>query len=305
MRIKLNFLIFVFQLLLSYSTFAQTPQDGIMMQKKYFCIGGNYTNSSWKNYWEGTYYRDNLNFGTITKNEISLMGNYGISNRVNLIFNLPYIITKASEGSFAGQQGIQDASFFLKAATKRKFYHLKIIGVLGASLPISDYSPDLLPMAIGLKCKTLTMRATADYELKDFFSTLSASYNYRSNVLLDKNTYYTTQMYYTNRVWMPNTFQMNFRTGYRSSLLIAEVFLNQHYTLGGFDIAKNNMPFVSNRMNATQLGVYAKYEVKKIDGLSVLASGSKIIAGRSVGQERIYNCGIFYIMDFARKNKKN
>jgi hypothetical protein len=33
---------------------AQTDMDAIMMGKKRFCVGTIYSNSSWKNYWEGT-----------------------------------------------------------------------------------------------------------------------------------------------------------------------------------------------------------------------------------------------------------
>ena len=33
---------------------AQTDEDAIMMTKNNFCVGGTYTYSSWKDYWEGT-----------------------------------------------------------------------------------------------------------------------------------------------------------------------------------------------------------------------------------------------------------
>jgi hypothetical protein len=73
--------------------------------------------------------------------------------------------------------------------------------------------------------------------------------------------------------------------------------------LGGFDITKNNMPFVSNNMDATTLGIHVKYETKFINGLSFVADAATTIAGRNVGQSTGFGGGIFYIMDFSKKHK--
>ena len=59
-----------------------------------------YSHSSWKNYWEGTLKRDNLNLGRVSTNAYSVMGNYGVTRKLNLLFSLPYIKTKASAGRF-------------------------------------------------------------------------------------------------------------------------------------------------------------------------------------------------------------
>ena len=39
---------------------AQTDNDAIMMNKTQWCTGATYMNSQWKNYWEGTLKRNNL-----------------------------------------------------------------------------------------------------------------------------------------------------------------------------------------------------------------------------------------------------
>jgi hypothetical protein len=51
--------------------------------------------SSWKNYWEGTLKRENLNLGDLSLQMYSVMGNYGITNKLNVLFGLPYVKTKA------------------------------------------------------------------------------------------------------------------------------------------------------------------------------------------------------------------
>src|SRR5690349_17598347 len=79
--------------------FAQTDIDAIMLGKNQFCVGPMYSYSSWKNYWEGTMKRDNLNLGTISTKMVSVMGNYGISPKLNVLFSVPYVSTKASAGT--------------------------------------------------------------------------------------------------------------------------------------------------------------------------------------------------------------
>src|SRR5580700_1840964 len=92
---------------------AQTDEDAIMMSKNNFCVGGTFTYSSWKNYWEGTFKRDNLNLGTVSTKMYGLMGNYGITSKLNIMVSSPYIQTHASAGTLHGMNGIQDLSAWL------------------------------------------------------------------------------------------------------------------------------------------------------------------------------------------------
>ena len=285
---------------------AQTDIDGLMMEKKYFCVGPTAGYSSWKNYWEGTLKRKNPNLGRGSNTNFMFMGNYGITHRLNILFGLPYVKTKASAGNMAGQKGLQDLSLLLKwVAYQKHIAHgdLKAIFIGGYSTPVSNYNADFLPLSIGLHSKNVTMRLMADYQRNHWFATASYTYIARGNVKLDRNTYYTTEMHYSNEVKMPDAAQLNFRAGYRSETIIAEAIFNKWTTLGGFDIPRNGMPFVSNRMNATSIGLNIKYETP-LDGLSVIANGSTTVAGRNVGQATGFNAGVFYIFDFSKKKKK-
>jgi len=286
---------------------AQTDIDGLMMEKGFFCVGPTAGKSSWKNYWEGTTKRENLNLGRVSTTHAMIMGNYGITKKINILFGLPYIKTKPSAGNLSEQKGLQDLSLFVKwqAYTKRIAKgNFKTILIGGYSFPVSDYSIDQLPMSIGLHSRNSLLRLMLDYQHGNLFATVSGTYIYRSNVHIDANTYYTTEMHYTNEVKMPDASEYNLRVGYRSSTWIAEAILDKWTTLGGFDIAKNKMPFVSNKMNSTTLGLHVKYETSFVNGLSFVADGVTTIAGRNVGQSTGYSGGVFYIMDFGKKDKK-
>jgi len=284
---------------------AQTDIDGLMMEKNFFCVGPTAGYSSWKNYWEGTLKRDNLNMGRVSTTNFMLMGNYGVTKRLNLLFGLPYVKTKASAGNMAGQKGVQDLSLMVKWVPYQKHIYkgdIQTFLIGGYTTPLSNYTADFLPLSIGLHSKNAIMRGMIDYQRNHLFATASYTYIARSNVTIDRYTYYTTEMHYSNEVKMPDASQWNFRAGYRSETIIAEAVFNKWTTLGGFDIPRNGMPFVSNKMNATSIGLNLKYETP-VDGLSVVANGSTTVAGRNVGQSSGFNAGVFYILDFTRKKK--
>ena len=286
--------------------FSQTDIDGIMMEKNALCIGPMFGHSSWKSYWEGNLKRENLNLGKVSTTMYNIMGNYGITNKLNILFGLPYIKTKASAGQLKGLKGVQDFSLWVKwKAYSKKIGQgrLSLFAIGGYSLPASDYTADFLPMSIGLESKNLSLRGMADYQRGSWFGTVSGTYVRRSNITLDRNAYYTTEVHYTNEVKMPDAASFNVRVGYRNKGLIAEAIVDNWTTLGGFDITRNNMPFPSNKMNATRIGFNFKYEMLFHPQLSLTGNASTTVAGRNIGQATGFNAGIFYVIDFSKKNK--
>ncbi len=143
----------------------------------------------------------------------------------------------------------------------------------------------------------------ADYQKGNLFATASATYVLRDNIEIDRTSYYTTQSHLTNEVEMYDGVNFNFRAGFRNHRLIAEAVINNWTTLGGFDITRNNMPFPSNRMNATTLGVNIKYVLPSMPQLSIVTGGTTTIAGRNMGQSTTVYGSLFYILDFNHKTK--
>ncbi len=301
-------LLSIFTFSICISIFSQTDIDGLMMEKNAFCVGPMYSYSSWKNYWEGTLKRDNLNLGTVSTRMYSVMGNYGITNKWNVLFGLPYVKTKATAGTLQGLKGIQDLSLFVKwKAYEKKMGggRLSLIGIAGVSFPLSNYTPDFLPLSIGLRSKTASARIMVDYIRNNLFVTGSATYVYRGNIEIDREAYYTTEMHYTNEVEMPDGANFNFRAGFRNHRWIAEAIVNNWTTLGGFDITRNNMPFPSNKMNATTIGANFKYVFPFLPELSIVAGGNTTVAGRNVGQSTTVYGSFFYVLDLGQKTKSS
>lgn len=285
------------------ATHAQTEMDAIMMNKHQFCSGFDYMHSSWDRYWEGTLKRTNENLGTVTTQGVMFMPNYGITSNLNVMASASYVWTEASAGTLKGMKGLQDLSVFVKWRPVAKSFganKLSLFVLGGYSAPLSNYVVDFLPLSIGLGTKNLIGRGMVDFLHKRINVTASAAYVRRSNVTLDRDTYYDTELHQTNEVKMPDAAQYQLRAGYRGKYLLAEALLNNWTTLGGFDITRNNMPFPSNRMNATSVGVQLKYTLKSNTHLSLIGGGSTTIAGRNVGQATAFNAGVFYAFYFKK-----
>ena len=284
---------------------AQTFTDGLMMPKKDLCTGFIYSNDSWKKYWEGTLNRENGNIGTVSTKSVAWMGAYGITDKLNVIAVVPYVWTHASQGTLADMKGLQDLTIgakynFLKQTIGTG--DLSMFAVGSYSTPLSDYTPDFLPLSIGLAAQKLAVRFTTHYKLSSgWYATGNLGYIWRSNVTIDRPAYYTDgQQTLSDEVWMPNVLDYSFNVGYLKNGLQAFIGYTQQNTLGGGDIRRQDMPFVSNRMNFSKIDATVKYFIPKINSLAVWAGVGYTVTGRNTGQSTYYMGGFLYTLHFGK-----
>jgi len=293
-------------MLLFFYTHAQTIQDGLMMPKGDLCTGFLFTHDRWTNYWEGTLKRDNGNIGTITTNSLTWLGNYGITDKINFIAMLPYVSTRASQGVLSGMQGLQDLTLAVKYNTLEKSLGRGTFRgfVVGSyATPVSDYSFDFLPLSIGLGTQRVSGRVTLNYSWPNgWYVNGTTAYTWRSNVTLDRPSYYSDgQNFLTNEVWMPNVMDFSFMAGRIKNGLELILAYHQQNTLGGGDIRRQDMPFVSNRMNFSRVEATGMYYLPMIKNLAVRAQTGYTLAGRNVGQSFYVTAGVLYTFHFSKK----
>ncbi len=287
----------IFILLLSLLGFvelkAQMPHDAIYMNKKLACGALIYGNNSWTNYWENGLKRENLNIGKLTTQSATAMIAYGITRDINVIAMVPYVKTEASQGNLMGQQGFQDASVFVKAKTKA-YHGITAHGVVGFSVPVTNYVPDFMPMSIGLGAKTLLVRGILSYALpKHLYVNSSIAYQARSQVKADRDAYLAgSKLYQTNQVAVPDAFDAALRLGYLKKDNQLEVFAEHFSCTKGDDIRRNDMPFLTNDMTMTTVGMYGKYQPKSI---GVNARVAYVVDGQNVGQSTTVSIGLLYL----------
>lgn len=269
------------------------PHDAIYMNKNLACGALVYGSTFWSDYWENTLKRDNPNIGRLTTQSVTAMMAYGIKRDLNVIAMVPYVKTDASQGNLMGQQGMQDLSLFIKAKTKA--YHGIIAhGVVGVSTPVANYVPDFMPMSIGLGSSSLIARGILSYALpKNLYLTSSLTYHARSKVKTDRDSFLGGgKLYNTNQVPVPDAFDAAFRFGYLKKDNQLEVFAEHFSCTKGDDILRNNMPFLTNDMTMTSMGVYGKYQPKSI---GVNARVAYVVDGQNVGQSTTLSVGLLYL----------
>lgn len=281
-----------------------------MMGRRQLCAGYMYTHDSWNEYWEGSLKRSNGNIGTLATENHQLYGIYGVTDKLNAFASLPFVQTSASAGVMAGQRGWQDVAFgvkykfFQKPLTGRGSF--RAFGVVQASTPVSDYSPDLLPFSIGLASRRITGRGTIHYrDRTGWFLNGSSAYTWRDGVALDRPFYFSDgRLVFSDRVDMPNTVDYSASSGYIRGDLVLSGMYGGHRTLGGGDIRRQDMPFVSNRLDFHRLGVWAKVPLPFHKPLALVGGFSRIVAGRNFGQSNAFTVGMMYLLKFPGSSAK-
>jgi hypothetical protein len=288
---------------------AQTVSDGVMMPKGDLCTGFMYGYDSWKKYWEGTLLRDNGNIGTLTTQSFLWAAAYGVNDKINLIAMVPYVSTKASQGTLHGLKGFQDvmiAGKYRMADIGLGDNVFRAHGVLAFSTPMTSYTPDFLPMSIGLASTNLSWRLNAMFRTgAGLYASATGGYTWRSNVRIDRETYYTgTGLYMTKEVRMPDVLDYVLSAGYGKSGFTGELYYMVQNTLGGGDIRRQDMPFVSNKMNFTKVGALIVWNVAGLKNLILRVSPGYTISGRNVGKSLTLTGGLLYTFHFSKSENQ-
>lgn len=280
---------------------AQTLDDGLMVRPRQIRLSVDYANDSWRDYWEGGLRRSNDNIGTVTTQSTTVSLGVGINRSLSLFATLPYIGTSASTGVLSGMQGMQDLTAGLKARlfniTPTSRTTLRATALVGGGVPTSSYTPDFLPMSIGLGARHARVRGAMHLQDRsNFFADVSAGYQWRSNVRLDRPAYYTNGVLVSsNEVAMPDVRDAMFALGYQDARWCIPLAFVQQRTLGGGDIRRQDMPFVSNRMNFSRVQAHVMYTMSSLP--FILNGGAMTtLAGRNVGKSTMYTAGVTYLL---------
>jgi len=279
---------------------AQTVDDGIMIARHSLFTGAVYSHERWDQYWEGALKRVNGNIGTITTQSSNWFANYGVTDRLNVMATIPYIWTRPSQGVLTGMSGFQDVTLagkFRMLETRASTHGLlRVFAVASAGLPLTNYSPDLQPLSIGFASKRVSGRLTLNYQSNPgWFLNGSTSYTWRRHVTLDRPYYFTDgQLFLTDEVTMPGVVDYVASAGYMRGGLMTAFSFSQQRTQGGGDIRRQDIPFVSNRMDFSKVGGMVMYPVPKLHYLALQLAYAYTIDGRNVGQATTFTTSVLY-----------
>lgn len=284
---------------------AQTADDGFTMIKGQICVVAGYKQTIWTNYWEGEKLRDNKNIGQFTSKMVMPMVAYGITNKLNIFASLPNISNTSSAGNMTGKKGFQDISVEAKYAAidvTKKGLQFKLFGTVGFSLPSNNYVPDFLPYSIGIGSKTAIARLVAHAHYKNsWFATVQTGFIARSNITVDRITYYTDRQYYSSDMHIPNVWDGSIKLGYDNKYFRAYTYYGFRKATSGTDIRLNDMPYSGNNMQIQSTGISGLVWVQAVKGLGVNAMYDAVVAGRNVGKATSWSVGLQYFFEPFKK----
>lgn len=143
---------------------------------------------------------------------------------------------------------------------------------------------------------------TLSYQTRPgWFVTGSAAHTWRSQVTLDRPYYFTQDtLFLTDKVDMPSVVDSTISAGYHKRGLMAQAMYMQQRTRGGGDIRRQDMPFVSNRMNFSRVGGMVMYPIPKLPLVFEFAY-AYTVDGRNVGQAKTITTGLMYRAHSSRR----
>ena len=283
---------------------AQTLGDGLVVPRRQLRTSVDYSTDRWSEYWEGTLRRRNENIGTITTQSVAVTAAYGVTRDLTVVATMPYVWTGASDGVLHGMRGAQDLTVAAKYRVLRRPLADRVVlaanVAAGGAAPTTDYTPDFLPLSIGLGSRRLIARASA--HLRDrsgFYADGSFGHAWRANVALDRPAYYTNgRLVLSNQVAMPDVSDWVASLGFQNARWCVPVGLAGQRTHGGGDIRRQDMPFVSNRMNATRAHASAMYTLPGAAPLILSAGAARTLGGRNVGRSTTLSFGVTHVLGF-------
>ena len=302
-NVRLLAQMFILSLIASIDCMGQNLNDDLKMKKGEFCIALNLSQGNWTQYWEANTLIQNQNIGTFSRRVINPMIGIGITDRLNLFADLPYIATEASSGQMRGVSGIQDFTLGLKYnLLQSNFEKFKIaLFVSGIySIPVSNYLSDYQPFSLGLGAQTFTIQPILFFATLDEKFLIRANFNY-SQVGYTKaeRTFYLSnnEAYYTDLMDVPSRMGYDLSIGSRlmQKSLHLEVFLANQTSLTGDDILRWQMPQPTNKMDMTNVG--ARFRYFPVRSTSVMFNLMQTIKGRNVGKSTTFLVGFTHVFN--------
>lgn len=230
-------------------------------------------------------------FNEVQTNSFSLYGTYGISDKLDLVINAPYITTKgaATDATLADlgfeneRKGLQDLALHLKYRAANIDFGsstLGLLGTVGVQTPLGNYNVGeglQSIIAIGNRSTSINAIAAAHFQTESgVFATAQGGYSFRSNDV-------------------PSAFISEFKVGYAARSFYVDAYVaGQLSSKDGVDILQDGFTgvFPATRVNYTRVG--ASVFVPVAGGFGVAGGGSVYVAGRNLGQSTAFYGAVVY-----------
>lgn len=289
-RFFIAFLFFTFAI---NSCIAQGLLDGFMRGKGQIVTALSYSNEAYDTYFVGNSATQNGNLGTIRTNSVNFFAAGGLTDYLDLVFSLPYIETRATQGFWSDQNDFQDISLFLKGRFFETDFsekgNLSMIGAIGVITPLSDYIADA-PVSIGSRSTQLEGRFIAQYRTPHgVFVAGQLGYSKRGNVDIDRGF----------EVSVPDAWDYILRAGGSYKKLYVDAWFQHQNSRNGTAIGPG-IPFPSNEIDFSRVGFTLYHPIPKIENFGVALSTGFTLSGKNIGKSDRITASLIYNFSISK-----
>lgn len=271
---------------------AQSPVSGFMKAAGEGAVSVSYSQESYEKVFLVPFEVDEVPiFNEVTLSSVSLYAEVGITDRFNLVVNIPYIESEgeateavlANNGFENERSGIQDVKIY----AKYNFHTfntgkntIDLIGAIGLETPLGDYTADedlQSILAIGNESSSFNMFGIATFKTTfGLFATGQAGYSFKGNS-------------------SPHALITELKLGYAASKFYVDGYIaNQLSEKDGVDIIGEGFTgfFPEARVSYTKVGISAYAPL--VRGLGISAGANTLLAGRNIGKATAFYGGLVY-----------
>ena len=289
MKTKIKMMLFT--LFVSAISYAQSPVDGFMKKKG----KGSITLSlSTESYDEVFLVPQKVNrvpvFDQVNITATSIYADYGLTDNLMVIANLPYIRAEGFASTASQQnngfenvrEGLQDLGLYAKYrfySKKMSSGSLDFMASAGVEFPVGDYRVDeglQSIIAIGNRSTDINGLGIVSYQHNSgFFTTGQLGYSFRNNEV-------------------PNALLSELKLGYAANGFYIDAFVANQLSSDGVDILRPGFTgfFPATEVNFTRIG-FSGY-VPVTDYLGISSGINTIIAGRNIGDATGFYGGLTF-----------
>ncbi len=234
--------------------------NGFLPSRGHGDLAVSYTAEGYDEFWVGTTKVSDPGVGEVDINSFSVWLQWGLTDRLAIVANLPYV--DASSDGLGGfeDSGLQDLSVLLKLRFLSSGPH-NLVGAVGVRTAAQDYEANL-PVDLGDNTTDVLLRLVYQFQTQTFYISQQVGYDLRSDEAPDGFPLYTELGFTAGRV----TFG-----GFYSYLSADD----------GTDIGDPGFTFPSNKEEYSRAGVKLYARVTEMVGLS--AAYFTTLDGRNTG----------------------
>lgn len=257
-----------------YDAARAMDMDGYIFPKGKGAVALSFTSQSYDHFWAGTTKVADPMIGTVDTKSTTLWVGYGITDRLSLVANLPYIDTRSDGLAGFGQGALQDLTVlgkyrFGSVGSKARS---DFIGAFGTRTIASNYEIQNSVVDIGDGTADWLARFIYALHANHFHLSQSVGWDWRGGVAPDGRPFYTV----VGTAWGP---------------IIVDAFYGRLDARGGTDIG-SGAPFPSNKEELERTGLKIWGRVTDHIGLSAMYFTT--LSGRNTGDATGYSAGIDY-----------